>query len=429
MFKDFRVNSCIRHSPVDVLGILLLLFTAFPYVQIIPSGSYTQPIALFLAALIFVLKTSSMRHVDFRDRAALLGLALTGFAIFLITCFPYDNQQEYKYLLNYISPFVITLASLKYLTRHPDFSKKILQASILIWLAVAIVQKFISPTFALGLVGQWGEHSVDILESGRGVLSLAPEPTHHAFHMLILAACLIQLDRSSFSRILVLLCIFDAIVLAASSSALLAMVLASLILLFFHQLKWLAIVIIFIMIGWFYTDAIETIFPDGSRLFMLISAVLAEPTAVLSVDYSVNMRLGGMIASIIASGSNLFFPHGMGVASWEASREDLLQRLPWLMDLSNVGPPSGIGVLLFQIGLLALPFLWQVFTRILSINVRWIEQIVLLAIPFVFLGQYYISAPSFSLLYACALLRSYLLRQQRRQIMSDLPVQVEKLSI
>ena len=429
MFEGYRKNTHIRHSPVDLLGILLLIFSAFPYVQIIPSASYTQPTALILAALIFVLKTSPMRHVDLRDRTALLGLALTGFTVFLLTCFPYDNQQEYKYLLNYISPLVITLASLKYLIRHPDFSKKIMQASIVIWLGIAVVQKFISPTFALGLVGQWSEHSFDILESGRGVLSLAPEPTHHAFHMLILAACLIQLDRSSFSRILVLLCIFDAIVLAASSSALVAIGLASLILLLFYQLKWLAFVLILIMIGWFYTDSIKTIFPDGSRIFMLISAVLAEPTAVLSVDYSVNMRLGGMIASIIASGSNFFFPHGMGVASWEVSREDLLQRLPWLMDLSNVGPPSGIGVLLFQIGLLALPFLWQVFSRILSINVRWTEQIVLLAIPFVFLGQYYISAPSFSLLYACALLRSYLLRQQRRQIMSDRPVQVEKLSV
>ncbi len=416
MFKDYQKNICTRHSPVDMLGILLLLFTAFPYIQIIPFNSYTQPMALLLAVFILLLKRRSMRDVYLRDRAALRGFAFSGFAVFLLTCFPYDNQQEYKYLLIYISPFIITLASLKYLIRHPDFGKKILQASIVIWLGVAVVQKFVNPTFAVGLIGQWGEQSVDILASGRGVLSLAPEPTHHAFHILILAACLIHLDTRGFSRILIPLCIFDAIVLAASSSAFLAVGLASLIFIFFYQPRSLALVVTFILIGWFYFDSIENIFSGGNRLFMLISAVMAEPVSLLSIDHSVNVRLGGIIASIFFCGSNLFFPQGMGIESWETSREDLLQRLPWLMDLSNVGPPSGIGILLFQIGFLALPFLWQVFSRILSPSVGWTEQIVLLTIPFVFLGQYYISAPSFSVLYACALLRSYLLRQQRRQI-------------
>ena len=427
MLEYHSKSSRARHSLVDALGILLLLFTAFPYLQITPSDSYTQPASLIFAGPIFLLNINLMKHMNFEDRAALLGMAFLGIFIFLLTCFPYNNTQEYKYLLNYISPIVITIASLRSLIRHPDLSKKILQVSIVIWLGVAVVQKFISPTFALVLIGQWGEHAVDILESGRGILSLAPEPTHHAFHILMLAACLIQLDRNRFSRILVLICIFDAIVLAASSSAFLALIMASLMFFLFYQLRWLALLIIFLMIGWSLTDTIARIFPNDSRFFILINAVLTEPTALLSIDYSVNMRLGGMIATIFSSGTNFLLPHGLGIVSWEASRENLLQSLPWLMDLSYVGPPSGIGVLLFQIGILALPFLWQVFRRILSINVGWTEQIVLLSIPFIFLGQYYISAPSFSLLYACALLRAYLLRLERLQIPSKWLVQFGKL--
>ena len=408
-----------RHSLVDLAGAFLVLFIAFPYIQIIPSGSYTQPTALLLAGLLFFFHVRLLQRIPFSDRLALLGLAIIGVTTFLLTCFPYANEQEYKHLLNYLSPLVITVASLRYLIRHPEHGRRILQIAIFIWSGVAIIQKFINPTFATGLVGQWGEHSADILESGRGVISLAPEPTHHAFHILILAACLIQLDRSRISRMLILICIADAIILAASSSAVLALSMASLVLFIFYQLRWFLVGAVVFALSWLLGVSIDSILPDGSRIFMLISAVLAEPSALLSVDYSLNTRLGGMLASLIATGSNAFLPHGIAISSWEASREILLNDLPWLMDLSMNGAPSGLGILFFQIGALALPFFLQVFHRILNMRVGSIERTVLLAIPLIFLGQYYISAPSFSLLYACALFRLYIAKREKLRPLTE----------
>jgi hypothetical protein len=421
MHEDHRKIVRARLGSVEILGTLMLLFTVFPYIQIISFGSYTQPYALILAAVIFSLNTHLLKHVNFTDRTALLGLAFFGFSIYLLTCFPYSSEQEYKYLLNYISPIIITVASIRFLLLHHDASKKILQFAIVVWLGVAVAQKFINPTFALELIGHWGEHSLDILESGRGVLSLAPEPTHHAFHILILAACLIQLDRSRFSRILILLCIFDVIFLAASSSALLALGMASLTFLLFYQLRWLTFVLVLVIVGWCNHDTIHLFLPNDNRLFMLVSEVLVEPSSLLNIDYSVNIRLGGVIATLAAITTNFFIPHGMSILSWEAIREDLLQGFPWLMDLSYNGPPSGIGILFFQIGLLALPFFVRVFYRILNINVSGTERIILLSIPFVFLGQYSISAPSFSLLYACALVRFYHFRLHRSKTGVNVP--------
>lgn len=405
--KQINYNHS-RGGLIKLIGALIILFTTFPYVQILPLETYTQPYALILSVLVLVLQPKIIASVYYADRIALLGLASVGICIFLLSSFPYTNGQEYKYLLNYISPIFITLASLKYLSRQYDNGKKILQISILIWLSVSVIQKFINHNFASALVGQWGEHSLDIIESGRGVLSLAPEPTHHAFHILILAACLIQLDLSRFSRVLVFLCILDAIFLAFSSSAVLALGLATLAMIIFYQL-WLALGlgVCLAFTTFFDIQNINNLInmQGEGRLFMLINEVLAQPSLLLSIDYSLNVRLGGMLATFIASGENFLIPHGLEFASWEANREKLLHDLPWLMDLSTGGPPSGIGVLVFQIGVFALPFIWHVFKRILSIRVGPVERLVLLSIPFIFLGQYYISAPTFSLLYACAIYR------------------------
>lgn len=392
-------------DPLELAGALLLLLIAFPYVQIVPTASYTQPFPLILAGLLFCLQWRLLWRLPFSDRAALVGLAIVGVVMFLLTCIPYTSTQEYKYLLNYLSPLVITVAALRYLERQPEIARRLLQVAILIWVVVAAIQKFRNPTFATALLGQWGEHSMDIIRSGRGVISLAPEPTHHAFHILVLGACLAMIDRTGRSRLLVLLCVADAVVLAASSSAILVLGMAALVWLVLCQPRWILVAAVLGALGWSIGMSIDWFLAEGSRPHALISEVLADPSALMHIDYSLNIRLGGMSSVIIDTLGNAFAPHGMSAQAWEVERELLLKELPWLMDLSLNGPPSGIGLLLFQAGALALPFFWQVFRRMFGVPMGFIERGILLTVPFIFLSQYYISAPSFSLLYACALLR------------------------
>jgi hypothetical protein len=391
--------------PANLLGALLLLLIAFPYVQLVPAETYTQPYPLMLSSLLFFVSMRQLWGLPFTDRAALIGLAIVGICAFLITCFPYADSQEYKYLLNYLSPLLVTVATLRYLKKNSASALRLLKFSIFIWIMIAIFQKFVDPNFATFMIGQWSEHTTDIIDSGRGVLGLAPEPTHHAFHILILATCLVLLDTSRRSRWLLLLCVVDAVILAASSSAILTIGVSGFIWALCYRQRWIFFAAIVVALGWALGASVDFFMGSDSRVTDLISAVLADPVNLISIDYSVNMRLGGMIAVIIDVFSNIFIPNGMSAQSWATTRESLLSNMPWLMDLSTVGPPSGIGLVLFQTGALGGLFLGLIFKRVLTTRVALQERILLIAMPLVFLGQYYISAPSFSLLYASALFR------------------------
>jgi hypothetical protein len=404
--RELAVKYKVDYSLNFLAGSVLLLLTAFPYLQLIQFGSYTQPYSLMLAILLFpIMAWSVLSRLGLVDQIALIGLALSGIIIFIITGYPYVNFQEFKYLISYVTPILLTVPILFYLNKYNIIAIKILRISVSIWLAVAVIQKLINPNFLVFLIGQWGESVFDIVESGRGVLGLAPEPTHHAFHILLLGTCLALLDAKKQSRWLVIFCVIDAVVLAASASAILVLSMSAIIwsILYRQRLIFYISIIILLIFGFGIIDKI--LVDTNVRITQLIIAVLKEPMSVLTLDYSMNVRLGGLFAVVITTLSHALAPFGMSLEAWEIARERMLNDLPWLIDLSSVGPPSGIGQLLFQAGFLGAIFICIIFRRILSFRVGGFEKILLITTPLIFLSQYYISSPTFSLLYACALYR------------------------
>lgn len=399
--KEVKKRPCLKRF----LGALLLFLTAFPYVQLIPTETYTQPFAFFLSSLLFFVYAKLSWQMPVSDKVAVIGLAILGVCTFILTCFPYENSQEYKYLLNYLSPLFVTVVIFGYLMQNSKSALYLIRLSVFAWIMVAVLQKFLDASFATFLIGQWSEHAIDILESGRGVLGLAPEPTHHAFHILILATCLALLDTSSRSRLLILLCVGDAIFLAASSSALLVIVVSAIVWVLLYRIRWMLILLPIAALGLIIGSSKYFFLGNSSRILSLVSLVCSDPTGVLSSDYSVNVRLGGMAAVVMDAFANFLIPRGMSVESWEASRQSILNNMPWLFDVSLAGPPSGIGLILFQTGALGALFICLIFRRVLTSQVGIYERILLIAMPLIFLSQYYISAPSFSLLYATALYR------------------------
>jgi hypothetical protein len=387
-----------------MIGSLLLVLMAFPYVQIIPSSGYTQPFALMLGTLLFFINSlPTVFRLSIYDQIALIGLAILGLVVFITTCFPYTNSQEYKYLITYLSPLLLTIPLLHFIRHNPERTLYLLKLSIWIWIGTALIQKYVNPSFLGFLIGQWGESAVDIINSGRGVLGLAPEPTHHAFHILLLATSLLILDQSSRSRLLMILCVVDSIVLAASSSALLVLGISVIIWMLVYRQRWIFVALLFGLIVWSFSD--KLLLPIDNRIALLMSAVLADPSTALSIDYSMNARLGGLYAVIMHSFDNVLVPFGMSVQAWELNRTVLLSDLPWLIDLSLVGPPSGIGMLLFQTGAVGGVLILMIFRRVLSQNVGSVGRILLISCPLIFLGQYYITAPTFAFIYACVLYR------------------------
>src|SRR5215217_7088272 len=169
---------------MPVLAVVLILAIAFPYIQPLPSDSYTQIYAIVAAALIMVL--TGVRGIVTApplDRLALIGLAVAGLVAFALSSFPQFGGQELKYLLNYVSPLIIAPAIMILALEQRRSLDIALRFSAAVWLLVALAQSLIDPSFGTALLGGWGGFVSDISASGRGVVGLAPEPTHHAFHI------------------------------------------------------------------------------------------------------------------------------------------------------------------------------------------------------------------------------------------------------
>jgi len=387
---------------MKVLAAAFLVACFFPYTQFLPIESYTQPYALALAIPLFVLQGRAvLGSIPCGDALALLGLAFFGTVAFLMDCTPLPDSQELKYLLIYVAPLVQTVAALVVIARYRQMTLTILTVAILVWLAVGLVQTFIDPNFATSMIGEWQDTGEVSMQSGRGVLGLAPEPTHFGFHMIVLAAIVTVLHGS---RPIAWACVVGALLLARSASAALTLVLGSCLFVLRMPLKYRLPILAGLLASPFVVFMLlERIDPESSRLLYLASTFLDEPGAILGIDFSVNTRLGGLIATMRDSFDNFLLPHGLSHAAWLDHSRAILSRFTWLFDLSDNGPPSGFGIVIYQLGIFGVLVLYRPITRLLTTPVVSFEQILVLAAVWVFVGQYFISTPGYSLLYACAI--------------------------
>lgn len=380
---------------MPVLAAILVLSVAFPYVQPLPSDSYTQVYPLFISSLILLLTGARGLVIALpSDRFALIGLAAAGLIAFMVSAYPVFGGQELKYLLNYLTPLIIAPAILVMAQEQRRAVDMTLRASAALWLGIALVQSAFSPYFAASLLGVWGQHVGDIAASGRGVVGLAPEPTHHAFHMISLAAALALMRRPFWA----LLCLGSAILLARSASGVMVLALAlPLAVLFGRRIGIMLIGGALALAG---LAALWLAPPGfGGRMVDLARQFLADPASILMADYSVNMRLGGMLSSLFWQASELFMPHGLALDAWTEARQAILGGHAWVVDLSGNGAPSGWGILTFQLGVVAFPLIAALLWRFYSTPQGFIARWAVYSVPLIYLFQYNISAPQFSLVY------------------------------
>jgi hypothetical protein len=134
----------------------------------------------------------------------------------------------------------------------------------------------------------------------------------------------------------------------------------------------------------------------------LIIAVFENPESILAVDHSVNSRIGGLIAGLNIVLENLFIPAGLSNKDWISHIPHFLRQYPWLFDLSTAGIPSGVVIVIYQMGLLGVFLIFFSMCRIVSAARSVSGTYILIVAVIVFWGQYLISNPLFGLLYGCA---------------------------
>lgn len=382
-----------------------LIFCFFPYTQIIPIDAYNQPYALLFCALGALLSFDHLaREFPRHDMRLLFLLATLGVIVFLVTCMPDPNAIELKSLLAFLSPLVFAMAGFAIARSAPGLAYRIAVVSAGIWITVGLVQTLVSPTFATQFVGQWEEAAAVVVESGRGVLGLAPEPTHYGFHMLVVATALIVLGGQRY--MLPGLCVLAAVLLARSSSAVLAIALGSMLYLAIYTTR-ARILLLAAIPAYFLVKALvqSDILPEGVRLFQILRLLFDNPTLLLAADASVNNRIGGVIVGVQEIWRNAFVPYGMSNEAWMEEIKSILGRNSWLMLLSTSGIPSGILIIIYQAGIFGMLLMFGIFKRMFSRHRFPAESWFVSVLFFVFMSQYSISAPGFGLVYGLIIAR------------------------
>ena len=270
-----------------MLSSFFLFFSFFSYLTIFPFPTDVQPYALFIAIIITILNV----NVRFTFQVKIIFFVmLYSIVVFLFSEF---NINSFRSLLNYVSFFFIVNAS--YITLKNNGFRKIYYFALLTWLIVGVIQTYINSEFLSFLLPR-NTYTILSDTSGRGVTSLAPEPTMYA-HICICFWIIYMINffesEKIYVNILVLTAIFYQIFFLSKSSTVIILLLVGFCiyivytLFYYRQFKviFLAISLIFTILYSYYNYYLVD---SDNRISFLLATVLEDPTIIFKLDQSVS---------------------------------------------------------------------------------------------------------------------------------------------
>lgn len=330
---------------------LLIFFCFFPYLNLLRLPTDTQPNALLFSIpiLLISLRTKFPSYI-------LISFLL--FSVALITLFL--SNFDFGSILsfsNYVSVLIVPLAvffTLKFFGGLSyDFFKKVIYT----WAGVAIIQKFIYGNFLSFLLSR----STGVSESkGRGVVSLAPEPTYYG-SVIILFMIVYFLNFSEKKDYRLLLIIMIQLVLLSISSTSILVLACAIGVYFLVVFVNLPVKKILIIASYTAVSAVTIAFLApffaGSRVYKLASIVLSKPELIL-LDQSVSERFNAIYFSIGSIFNNYGIPHGYNAYKdymLKQSQDPELAMFFFNFRIENYGRIlSGFGMGIFELGIFGL---------------------------------------------------------------------------
>jgi hypothetical protein len=389
-----------------ILTSLTVFSVFFCYINFIKS-SYTQPLTILFGflALPFILQ-DLLKKIRLLDLWMLLIFALFGCFLFFID-FPFllnFNFEDFdlrtlKNLATFISPILIVPSVFWLIDHELHLFNLLIRSGSVIWICVAFIQLTFDPYFMSGFaISQ--DVIADILNSGRGITGLAPESTHYGLFMLCISVSLVRLGNNLINTFLILSAVLLSF-FSFSSSMFLILLLA----LFIYLLKSKPRLFFLLTFPLFFLFILHWSFDIYSsfniRPIKLISTFFDDPLTAIIEDRSANARIGGLIASIQLIFKSIYsLPHGLNNDTWLDFRLEILSENDWLDSLSLNGLPSGYGILLFQGGIISLFIIMWIVFKLCDFNneKNALKNILLISFPLIFIFQYYLSVPIFSLI-------------------------------
>jgi hypothetical protein len=257
---------------INLLNILFYIFVFFPYIGFMNTD--TQPMAFVLGVLI-IFKSVIIKKEKFPKKLTLL-LVLAFFSIF-VALLDKVTFITFRSLFGYLSIFVITFATYLIIKTENGIRTRIVKMTILAWGIIALVQMYLAPNFLVFLINRGG-----VAIGGRGVTSLAVEPTYYGQMMyFLLFTVLVFFESKKEKYSYALLCLIQILLFAKSSMIVLILGMSTIVFLInviknkwtIKTLSYIFVTVILTLITWY---LLNLYFPE-TRMVRTISRILESP--------------------------------------------------------------------------------------------------------------------------------------------------------
>lgn len=356
-----------------ILVYIFILFCFFPFVQILPMGTDSQPNALCISLLLFLLKP--IWKVDKCSK----NLLFVFVASCVILVFSSIQFSALRSLFNYFSLFYLTFISYNVLRYINGIPYPMFCCVVILWFLVGTIQLFIYPDFLSFLIPR-GSSSLTVL-SGRGVICLTPEPTFYGIMCLLFMMIGYLNFREKRGVIFVQLILAWQLFFFSRSSMCLFVIIISFIIYYIFRLLLSRdlksfVLILFLLSSLYIVFPLLLQFVEEYRIGELLTKLWENPWVFITLDASVNERFNHVFFPLYGFFANWGLPHGFdqfGVFMEGCFRKVQFQELfsDYIYNASYNRIMSAIAGALFELGWIAsfiLIFIFNVFKPLIIEN-------------------------------------------------------------
>jgi len=331
MLKNLSLDR--KKRRIGPIAFAFIAASFLPYITLIPTPFSMQPYPLIFGMIYYV-----YHRIWFFKFSPLLHLpALTLAAASLLMLYE-PSLNGFRSLFNYAS-FLLLIYCYVHLLMTYDHRKvaQLVGLISIIYFGIGVIQMLIFPSIVSCCVGNIAD-TTELLESGRGVASLTPEPTFYGFFCLAFMIIFKIMDYKKYFYLNLIGLVF----LSISSLAILCFAIY-LIINFFVQMSARNKIYFLLISGFFSIVVWDFISQLDLRIIMLLSNYAENGFNVEETDGSISGRLYHIVQ-----------PWQSFITNWG---------LPNLfLGLPNGDPRilSGFGSGIYELGVFFLPALWTI---------------------------------------------------------------------
>jgi hypothetical protein len=330
----------------------LILFCFLPFLNILRLPIDSQPNALILSFLILIINFKTLiHHLPTKILFLILIFLIATFVLF----FSNYTFVTFTSYISYLSLCIIPLAVYISLKKLNGLSFQFFKKIIFTWGLVALIQRLYDPEFLNFL--QYRSSGSGVM--GRGVNSLAPEPTYYGTVIaLFIVVYVINNFNEKKNKIWFIFLLIQLFILSISSTIFAVFLITTLIYFFIISFRinfknksfyisffFSTIFIIFLNINF---DLVS-----NTRIYKLLNIFLSRPELIL-LDQSINERFNHVFFPIVSLYDNFMIPMGFDNFKNYIISKISLNQYPLLfvnINLANYNKiMSGYGAAFFELG-------------------------------------------------------------------------------